>query len=78
MQKLTIAAATIALGALFASDLALAEVNYGPAKQGNQCFTYAHTFGRDGRFGSWGACPKPAAAAVAPAPKSKTNGSASR
>ncbi len=39
----------------------------GPMKNGNQCFTYSSGNAKDGRFGSWGACPQTASAAVAPA-----------
>ena len=68
MQKLTIAAATIAFGALLASAPARADMLNGAPKQaGNQCFTLGTGQGRDERFGSWGACPQTASVAVAPA-----------
>ena len=67
MYKLTIAAATIAFGALLASAPVRAEIlNGAPEKAGNQCFTYAQGAMRDSRFGSWGACPQTASVAVAP------------
>jgi hypothetical protein len=70
MQKLTIAVATIAFGALLASAPARAEnLNGAPEKAGSQCFTYAQGATRDSRFGSWGACPQTASVAVAPAPR---------
>ncbi|HSV25052.1 MAG TPA: hypothetical protein VLJ17_18715 [Xanthobacteraceae bacterium] len=80
MRKLTIAAATIAFGALLTLGPALAEVLHGgPVKNGSQCFNYGAGTSRDGRFGTWGACPQTASTAVAPATKKKTsNGSASR
>ena len=70
MHKLTIAAATIAFGALLASAPARADLlNGAPAKNGNQCFTFSHSQARDVRFGVWGACPQTASVAVAPAPR---------
>jgi endonuclease YncB( thermonuclease family) len=41
-------------------------LNGAPDKNGNQCFTYSQSQGRDARFGIWGACPQKASAAVAP------------
>ncbi|HMA70118.1 MAG TPA: hypothetical protein VKP67_01305 [Xanthobacteraceae bacterium] len=59
MHKLTIVAATIAFGAMLGS--AQAEILGGaPNKNGNQCFKYSSGNERDGRFGSWGACPQAA------------------
>lgn len=68
MHKLTIAAATIAFGALLASAPARADILNGAPKQaGSQCFTLSTGQGRDERFGVWGACPQTASVAVAPA-----------
>jgi hypothetical protein len=70
MHKLTIAAATIAFGALMASAPARADIlNGAPNKVGNQCFAFSTGNGRDERFGMWGACPQTASIAVAPAPR---------
>ncbi len=70
MHKLTIAAATIAFGALLASAPAQADIlNGAPEKNGNQCFKYSHSQARDARFGIWGACPQTASVAVAPTPR---------
>jgi hypothetical protein len=33
----------------------------GPMQNGNQCFKYSPGNSKDGRFGSWGACPQAAA-----------------
>ncbi len=63
------AAAMTAFAALSVS--ANAVENYGPKQVGNQCFTPAHTQGRDLAFGSWGACPQPASVAVAPRHKTR-------
>jgi hypothetical protein len=64
-QFMISAAAMTAFAALQASVPANAIENYGPSKVGNQCFTPAHTQGRDFAFGTWGACPKPASVATA-------------
>jgi hypothetical protein len=65
MQKLTIAVVTIAFGALLASAPANAIENWGPNQVQGQCFKVAHAQGRDLYFGTWGACPQTASAAVA-------------
>jgi uncharacterized membrane protein len=68
MHKLTIAAATIAFGALLASAPAQADIlNGAPEKNGNQCFAFSAGGSRDSRFGTWGACPQTASVAVTPA-----------
>jgi hypothetical protein len=68
MHKLTIAAATIAFGALLASIPAQAEtLGGGPKQAGNQCFKFSTGQERDARFGSWGACPQTASAAASTA-----------
>jgi hypothetical protein len=67
MHKFTIAAATIAFGALLASAPAQADALHGaPIKVGSQCFKFSQSMERDARFGSWNACPQ-TASAVAPA-----------
>jgi len=60
------AAATATFAALLASAPANALEPWGPVKVGNQCFSAAPHWGRDLSFGSWGACPEPASAIVAP------------
>jgi hypothetical protein len=78
MHKLIVAAATMAFGALLASVPAQAEtLNGGPKQVGNQCFKYSPSHERDGRFGSWGACPQPASAAAS-ATQRRVRGSTSR
>jgi hypothetical protein len=65
---MTIAAVSmLAAGAVSAQ----ADVNYGPAKQGNQCWNASPSSGSHtaNGFGYWGACPAPASASVAPAPR---------
>jgi len=76
MHKLTIAAATIAFGAMLGS--AQAEILGGAStKNGNQCFKYSSANERDGRFGSWGACPQ-AASTPATQQRQRTRRPASR
>ena len=49
---------------------AQAEVLHGaPAKNGNQCFNFSPGNEKDGRFGTWGACPKAASVRPAAAPR---------
>ena len=77
MNKLTVAAALIAIGAISTSIPAVAEALHGgPTKQGNQCFKFAQAQERDARFGSWGACPQAASTATAPAQRRATRRSA--
>ena len=55
---MTVTALT-AFGALVAT--AQAEIlNGAPMRNGNQCFKYSPGNSKDGRFGSWGACPQAA------------------
>jgi hypothetical protein len=68
-QFMTTVTALTAFGALVAT--AQAEVLGGaPMQNGTQCFKYSPGNAKDGRFGSWGACPQaastPAATAAAP------------
>jgi len=62
MTKLTFStAATIAVAAMFASASAKAEyAGGGPMQNNGQCFSYSKGMYRDGRFGSWVACPQTA------------------
>jgi uncharacterized membrane protein len=78
MQKLTIAAVTIAFGALLASAPAKALENWGPSQIQGQCFKVAHAQGRDLYFGTWSACPQAASVAVAPTSQRRRHQSASR
>jgi hypothetical protein len=65
MRRVMISAAAMtAFAALLASAPANALDNYGPKQVGNQCFTPAPGHSKDLGFGSWGACPQPASAAV--------------
>ncbi len=57
----------------FLATAAQAEVlNGGAPQQGNQCFSFTSPDqGRDSRYGIWTACPKPAAAVVTPAHRTR-------
>jgi hypothetical protein len=67
MRKFVVSvAAMTAFAALLASAPANALETYGPTRVGNQCLTPAPHWLRDLSFGSWGACPQPAAVAVVP------------
>jgi hypothetical protein len=73
-QFIMTATALTAFGALVAT--AQAEILGGaPMRNGEQCFKYSPGNGKDGRFGSWGACPQ---AASTPAPPAGGSISASR
>ena len=64
MRQFTISAAALTVFAAMVVT-AQAETNGGGPKQvGSQCFKYSVGNDRDGRFGSWGACPQPASAAA--------------
>src|SRR5215469_4576177 len=66
-QFIMTATALTAFGALVAT--AQAEILGGaPMRNGEQCFKYSPGNGKDGRFGSWGACPQTASTRAAPAP----------
>ena len=67
MQRLTLttAAAAMLFGGVLAGTTAKAEYNYGPMKNGTQCYKASKSWGEMG-FGAWGACPN-AAATAAPA-----------
>jgi hypothetical protein len=65
---ITVAALSIlAAGAVTAQ----ADVNYGPVKQGSQCWNASPSSGdhRANGFGYWGACPAPASGSVATTPR---------
>jgi hypothetical protein len=60
--------AVAAFGAMVAS--AQAEILHGgPVKNGNQCFKYSAGNDKDGRFGTWGACPQAASVRPSTAPR---------
>jgi hypothetical protein len=61
---LTVTALT-ALGALAATAQA-ENLQGAPMRNGNQCFKYSPGNDKDGRFGSWSACPQTASTGAAP------------
>jgi hypothetical protein len=66
-QFIMTATALAAFGALVASAQA-DNLQGAPTKNGNQCFKYSTGVdAKDGRFGSWGACPQAASTSTAPA-----------
>jgi hypothetical protein len=58
--------ALIAFGALVASAQA-ETIGGAPMRNGAQCFKYSPGNSKDGRFGSWGACPQAAGSSTAAA-----------
>jgi hypothetical protein len=59
--------ALTAFGAMMAAAQAEA-LHGGPLQNGNQCFKYSPGNAKEGRFGTWGACPQTASTkASAPA-----------
>ena len=70
MSKLTVAAATIAIGSLLASVPVRADIIHGgPLKQHGQCWKYSASNEKDARFGSWGACPEAASTGAKTSPQ---------
>jgi hypothetical protein len=72
MRNLIITAAAVTAVATLALPAGAVEA-WGPSRVGNQCFSPAAggTGTRDLVFGTWGACPQPAAIATAPKTKKK-------
>jgi hypothetical protein len=69
MREFTVSAAAMTvLAVLLASAPASAERNWGPIKNGNQCWKeQSNTSGINaGTWGYWAACPETASVAVAP------------
>jgi hypothetical protein len=59
-----------ALVAFGATATAQAEVLHGGSvKNGNQCFKYSAGNDKDGRFGTWGACPEAASVSQSAGPR---------
>ncbi len=66
MRQLTIAFAAVAMTALFAAPASAERISGAPIKQNGQCWK-SHSVGADMTWGTWRACPSPAAAPAAPA-----------
>ena len=67
MQRLimTAAAAAMLSGAVVAATSAKAEYNYGPMKNGTQCYKMSANGWNNQGFGFWNACPNEATAPAA-------------
>jgi hypothetical protein len=65
MQRLIMTAAAAALlsGAVMATTSAKAEYNYGPLKNGTQCYKMSANGWNNQGYGYWASCPSPAATA---------------
>ena len=61
MRQLTIAFAAVAMTALFAAPVSAEKLEGAPIKQNGQCWK-KHSVGSDMTWGTWIACPAPAAA----------------
>ncbi len=72
MQRLTLITAALLVGATMAGTPALAEYNYGPVKNGNQCYKASRTWG-EMSFGYWTACEGSAAPAAGKAAHHRAN-----
>jgi hypothetical protein len=73
MQRLTLVTAALLVGAItMAGTPALAELNYGPVKNGNQCYKTANNFG-EMSFGHWEPCAGSAAPAAGKATHHRAN-----
>ena len=68
MTKFAVYAAAAFALATVVSAPAMAELNYGPIKNGNQCWNAAanHSGSNGSTWGYWGACPQAASTAAAP------------
>ncbi len=64
MRHLTIAIAAAAVTALFVAPVSAERLQGGPIKQNGQCWK-SHSGGADMTWGTWRACPTPAAAPAA-------------
>jgi hypothetical protein len=72
MRHLTIAFAAVAVTALFVAPVSAERIQGGPIKQNGQCWK-SHGVGSDMTWGTWRACPTPAAApATAPVARKRT------
>jgi hypothetical protein len=65
MRRFMISGAAItAVAALLTSAPTRAEINYGPVKNGNQCFYQSPNASNSKEFGYWKTCPQAASAAA--------------
>jgi hypothetical protein len=61
MRQLTVAFAAAAITALFVAPVSAERIQGAPIKQNGQCWK-SHSVGSDMTWGTWRACPAPAAA----------------
>jgi hypothetical protein len=61
MRHLIIAAAAVAMTAMFVAPVSAERIQGGPIKQNGKCWKHFGA-GADATFGTWIACPTPAAA----------------
>jgi hypothetical protein len=61
MRHITIAFAAAAMTALFVAPVSAERIQGAPIKQNGQCWK-SHSVGSDMTWGTWRACPTPAAA----------------
>jgi hypothetical protein len=78
MRKFTMSAVALAAFGLMLTAAQAEMLGGAPNKNGSQCFTYSKGNDKDARFGTWGACPQPASAAVAPATRQARRNHSSR
>jgi len=62
MRQVTISATMMVFAALLVTAPATAAENWGPSKNGSECFNVARGEAKDMQFGHWGACPQAASA----------------
>jgi hypothetical protein len=70
MRHLTIAIAAVAMTALFAAPVSAERISGGPIKQNGQCWK-GNSSSAEATWGTWQACPSPAAAPAAARPARK-------
>jgi hypothetical protein len=60
MRQFMMTATALAAFAAMVAPTQAEILHGGPMKNGNQCFKYSSGNDKDGRFGTWGACPQAA------------------
>ena len=78
MHKFTISVVALAAFGVMLTAAQAEMLAGAPFQKGNQCFTYSKGNDKDARFGSWGACPQAASAAIAPATRQARRNRSSR
>jgi hypothetical protein len=78
MRHFTISAVALAAFGVMLTAAQAEMLGGAPNQKGSQCFTYSKGNDKDGRFGSWGACPQAASTAIAPATRQVRRNRSSR